>query len=161
MVKIEITPTQIFLLGILIVGSYVVFFGASLYHSFIKDSEENNSVKKICCNNTSETILLVENNDDQPFLSIEKVSATFGVIVAGVVGYYFGQRQSETSEAKRKSFEEKETKRLEKLNASELIGRNEELDDLIKDLEDSLDKTNSIDSEDMNDILDDGKKLNK
>lgn len=154
MVKIEITPTQIFLLGFLIVGSYIVFFGASLNHSFIKDSEKNNSVKKICCNNTSETILLIENNDNQPFLSIEKVSATFGVIVAGVVGYYFGQRQSEISEAKGK-------RRSEQMNASKVIERQEDLDELIKDLEDSLDKSKSIDSEDINDIFDDGKKLNK
>lgn len=87
----------------LIVSSHLILFGFSLQHSFIKDSEKDEDavVKKICCNNTSETILLIDNEDkhdnSQPFLSIEKLSATLGIIVAGVVGYYFGQRQSETS----------------------------------------------------------------
>jgi hypothetical protein len=99
----SITPHQVFILGVIIVSSYIILFGFSLHHSFIKDSEkdEDTIVKKICCNNTLETILLIDkegNHDDsQPFLSIEKLSATFGIIVAGVVGYYFGQRQSEAS----------------------------------------------------------------
>lgn len=99
----NISPTQIFVLGFLIVGAYIIFFGSSLYHSFIMESDkkENSPFTKICCNDTSQTILLIANDsksDIQPFLSIEKVSATFGIIVAGVVGYYFGQRQSESSD---------------------------------------------------------------
>jgi hypothetical protein len=45
--KINIDPTRIFILGLIIIGSYIVFFYISLNHSFIKDLEDNNTpVKK-------------------------------------------------------------------------------------------------------------------
>jgi hypothetical protein len=141
--KINIDPTRIFILGLIIIGSYIVFFYISLNHSFIKDLEYNNtSVKKICCNNTIETILLMDKDGNDPFLSIEKISATFGAIVAGVVGYYFGQRQTESSE-KRADESEKDLRKaievLEKKQSEEetrKAAENEQMAKLYEQLQD-------------------------
>jgi hypothetical protein len=54
---------QTFLLAIIIIVGYVIFYG----------------------------IILIKNTGD--FEGLKNITATFGTIVAGVIGYYFGNRQ--------------------------------------------------------------------
>jgi hypothetical protein len=95
----ELHHNRLYNLGLLIIFAYIILFGSSLLYSFIKDynNNDNSTMPNGCCNDTSK-VVVINNHNDQSFQSIEKVSATFGPIVAGVVGYYFGQRQSESSE---------------------------------------------------------------
>lgn len=88
---------KIYTFGIMIFIIYSILFGSALFYSFYKDSINDNShsIAKICCNNTNTEVFVLHDSDKNSFESIEKVSATFGAIVAVVVGYYFGHRDTE------------------------------------------------------------------
>jgi hypothetical protein len=62
-------PEFTFILAIIIFSAYVVFFGVVMYRNQPNESD-----------------------------GMKTITATFGVIVAAVVGYYFGQRPSEAAD---------------------------------------------------------------
>jgi hypothetical protein len=57
-----------FILAVIIVIAYVIFFG------------------------------VVMHQDQSPYEGLKTITATFGIIVATVVGYYFGQRPAEAAQ---------------------------------------------------------------
>src|SRR5437867_2828017 len=62
--------TQAFILAVIIIFSYVIFFGAIIYQAkWVNDAFNYDGMKDL--------------------------TATFGIIAAAVVGYYFGQKNLE------------------------------------------------------------------
>jgi membrane protein YqaA with SNARE-associated domain len=60
---------QTFILALIIIFAYLIFFAAIIYH-----------------------------DRDKGYDGLKILTSTLGTLAAGVVGYYFGQRQSESSD---------------------------------------------------------------
>lgn len=133
-----------------IIFAYIIFFAISLAYSLYKDYTQSNTTSLQLINNTSgQPAIIVEDRSSNQFGIIEKVSATFGAIVAIVIGYYFGNKPVERlteqveTETRIKNLIARhleETSRLNNNNDSKLAESEEkikELQDLlyIKDLE--------------------------
>jgi len=82
-----------FALALIIIGAYIVFFTVVMYQ-----------------------------NPTNNYEGVKTITATFGVIVASVVGYYFGQKPVESAQLRAQEAESKSEQSKAKLK--ETVGKN-------------------------------------